>query len=197
MPFAALGRTVFSSFFVLIASTLRPVRLRAFALGFLMLPGFALAQSSPENKSLSWDFGVWAAGATGEENTNSFSEAQIFTAGISLGKALTPEIGSGWRRGRFVYGADFGPVFVQFTPRRISGIAFDPVILRWNSSVRRGRVAPFVELGGGAVHSSANFPAGNTSTFNFIARVGGGVQIATWHAQAFEIGCRWWHISNA
>jgi len=48
----------------------------------------------------SWDVGIWTAGATGEENTNSFTEAQIWTAGFFLGHGITGEIGRGWRRGR-------------------------------------------------------------------------------------------------
>jgi hypothetical protein len=161
---------------------------------FLIVP---LSAQSPELQSRPWDISIWAAGATGEENTNSFSEAQIWTAGVFVGKVLTDEIGGGWRRGRLEFGFDVAPLFVQFRPQRIYGEAFDPVILRWNSSLRRGRVAPFIELGGGAVRTPSNFPVGDTSNFNFIARGGGGVLISTKRAQAFEVGCRWWHISNA
>ena len=82
------------------------------------------------------------------------------------------------------------------TPQ-IHGIAFDPVILRWNSSLVLGRMAPYMELGGGAVHTGSNFPVGDTSTFNFIARGGAGILISTKRGEAFEVGCRWWHISNA
>lgn len=154
------------------------------------------AQSSPEIQNHSFDFSGWAAGATGEEGFNSFTESQIFTAGVFVGIPLTSEMGDSWYRGRLQYGADFIPVFVQLTPR-ISGIGFDPVILRWISSARRGRVVPFIELGGGGLHTNRNFPRGDTSTFNFMARGGGGVQIATTRSQALEIACRWWHISNA
>jgi len=171
------------------------------AWGLLMLApalvaASAQAQSLPEASRPKWDFSVWAAGATGEEDTNSFTKAQILSAGVFAGRA-TREIGKGWWRGRFEYAVDFIPVFVQFTPQRISGTAFDPIILRWASSLHRGRVAPFAELGGGALHTRLDFPAGDSSTFNFIARGGGGVLISTWHGQALELACRWWHISNA
>jgi len=174
-------------------------RLEVFGLLMLalaLLTEFARAQGLPEVSTPEWDFSAWAAGATGEENTNSFSEARILVAGVFAGRA-TREIGTGWRRGRFEYAVDFIPLFVQFSPRRISGTAFDPIILRWNSSLRRGRVSPFAELGGGALHTRVNFPAGDSSTFNFIARGGGGILIATRHGQAIELACRWWHISNA
>jgi len=151
------------------------------------------AESRPRN----WDISVWAAGATGEENTNAFTEAQILSAGVSVGRMLTGETGSGWRRGRLEFGFDLAPLFVQFAPQRIHGVEFDPVILRWNSSRQRRLIAPYIELGGGAVRTPSNFPVGDTSNFNFIARGGGGVLISTKRAQALEIGCRWWHISNA
>jgi hypothetical protein len=159
----------------------------------LVCPLFA---QTPESQRGPWDISLWAAGATGEEHTNSFSEAQIFTAGMFAGKMLS-EIGSGWRRGRIEVGTDIIPLFLQVTPQRIRGFALDPIILRWNSSLHRGRVAPYIELGGGALHTPSNFPAGDTSSLNFIARGGGGILISIRHARALEIGCRWWHISNA
>ena len=183
-----------------LSRSLRSLRFKAFALALLAtsaLNGFAHAQSNPEFQERAWDLSIWVSGATGEENANSFSEAQIFAAGVFVGHQLTGEIGHGWSRGRFEYAADFLPVFVQSTPHRISGTAFDPIILRWNSSLHRGRVSPFLELGGGGLHTHVNFPEGSTSTFNFTARVGGGILIAMRDAQALEITCRWWHISNA
>ena len=143
-----------------------------------------------------WDLGVWASGATGEEQTNGFSEAQILTAGVYAGRMLTGETGHGWRRGYLEYGFDLAPLFLQFSPHRIRGTAFDPVIFRWHSTLNR-RVAPFLELGGGGVRTTVDFPLADTSSFNFMARGGGGVQIGLTSRQAFEIGCRWWHISNA
>lgn len=166
------------------------------ALVLCLVVGRGWAQA-PEAQPRNFDFSVWAAGATGEENTNSFAEAQILTAGVFAGIPLTDEIGSGWRRGRAEFGFDFVPLFVQFTPQRVHGIAFDPIILRWNSSLHRGRVRPFIELGGGAVHTNLNFPAGDTSTFNFIARGGGGILMGAGRRQSLELACRWWHISNA
>jgi hypothetical protein len=151
------------------------------------------AQAPPRN----WDFSVWVAGETGEENSNSFSEAQILTGGFFVGKVLTGEIGSGWRRGRFEYGFDVIPLFRQFRPQRIYGGGFEPVILRWNSGLHRGHFTPYIELAGGALRTNSNLPAGDTSALNFTARGGGGIQISTKPRQSVEIGCRWSHISNA
>jgi lipid A 3-O-deacylase len=157
-----------------------------------------LAQRSAEtDQHPLWDFGVWTAGATGEEHTNSFAEAQVFTAGVFAGRVLTEEIGRGWRRGRFEYGVSLVPVFVHYSPERIWGGGFEPVVLRWNSSLLSVRIKPYIELAGGALRTNANLPTGNTSDFNFTARGGGGIRISTTRWQSLEIGCRWWHISNA
>ena len=164
----------------------------------LLLVRPVYAQSGlPEAQHRNWDFNVWVAGATGEENTNSFSEAQTLTAGVFVGKELTGEIGRGWRQGRFEYGFDIIPIFGQLRPRAIYGGGFEPVILRWNSSLHVGRVAPYIELAGGALRTNSNLPAGDTSNFNFTARGGGGIQIFTNRRRFAEIGCRWEHISNA
>jgi hypothetical protein len=160
-----------------------------------MASAMVYAQAS-EAENHKWDFSLWASGATGEEATNAFSEAQILTAGLYVGRAIAAEVGKSWYRGTFDYGFDIAPLFIQFQPQRVHGTAFDPLIFRWHSSLR-GKIAPFLELGGGAVHTTSNFPSGDTSSFNFLARGGGGVLISTRQTQAFEVACRWWHISNA
>jgi hypothetical protein len=164
----------------------------------LLLSRLAYAQGDTSgSEHRSWDFSVWVAGETGEENTNSFAEAQILTAGVVLGKELTGEIGSGWRKGRLEYGFGLIPFFRQFQPQANYGRGFEPVILRWNSSLRTRHISPYIELAGGAVKTNSNFPAGNTSNFNFTARGGGGIQVFTKPRQSLDIGCRWSHISNA
>ena len=169
------------------------------ALILLLISAFASAQegriSVPPNAG--WDIGIWAAGATGEENTNSFAEAQILTAGFAVGHSITGEIGSGWRRGGLEYLLDVSPLFRTYGNQRIHGTAFDPVILRWNSSLHSGRLAPYIELGGGAVATPVNLPPGNTSSFNFMARGGGGIHLFTRNRQLLDLGFGWWHISNA
>jgi hypothetical protein len=173
-------------------------RLTAPFLLLLLLGGPVSALDDlPAAQRLNWDVSVWVAGATGEENRNSFSEAQTLTAGVSVGKMLTGEIGSGWRRGRLEYGFDLIPVFRQFRPQTNYGRGFEPVILRWNSGLHTASVVPYIELAGGALRTNSNFPAGDTSKFNFTARGGGGVQIFAKRHQSVDIGCRWMHISNA
>src|SRR6516164_9096730 len=88
----------------------------ALLLLLLTVSGRARGQS-PEPANRNWDLGVWVAGATGEENRNSFAEAQIFSAGVSVGKVLTDEIGDGWRRGHLEYVFNLMAVFFHLTPQ--------------------------------------------------------------------------------
>jgi Lipid A 3-O-deacylase (PagL) len=154
------------------------------------------AQALPEGPGRSWDISVWIAGATGEENRNSFGETQIISSGVFVGKVMT-EIGSGWRRGKFEYGVDLVPVFVHLRPESLHGVGVEPIILRWNSGPHSRRVTPYIELAGGILRTSSNLPAGDTSDVNFTARGGGGIQILSAERQSLDIGCQWWHISNA
>jgi len=167
-----------------------------FLLFVLALARLAYSQAGLEAHR-SWDFSVWAAGETGEEHLNSFSEAQIFSTGMFAGKILTGEVGRGWRRGRFEYGINIIPVFRQVRPQSIYGGGVEPVILRWNSSLYAARVDPYIELAGGAIRTNTNLPTGNTSSFNFTARGGGGIQIFTRPRRSIDIACRWSHVSNA
>jgi hypothetical protein len=164
----------------------------------LILIGSSWAQDRlPQGQNRNWDFSVWMAAATGEENTNSFAEAQILSAGVFVGKTLTGEMGGGWRRGSLEYGFGLIPIFIHFKPEKLYGGGFEPVILRWNSSLHAGRVAPYIELAGGGVRSNSNLPPGDTSNFNFTARGSGGIQIFTAKRRSLDLACRWWHISNA
>jgi hypothetical protein len=167
---------------------------------FVLFPvsGLAQSQNSPPNQeNANLDFSVWVAGETGEETSNSFAQAQIWTAGVSAGIVLTDEIGKSWRRGRLEYAGDFVPVFETYGNQRTHGVGFDPVILRWNSALHVARVSPYIELSGGGVWTAANLPPGRTSNFNFMAKGGGGIYLRTQPRQAFDLGLHWSHISNA
>jgi hypothetical protein len=158
----------------------------------------ASAQSlQPSSGTVTWDFSVWAAAETGEEITNSFSESQIWSAGVFFGRMLTAETGRSWRRGRLEYAADVMPVFETYGNQHIHGFGFDPVILRWNSAIHTARISPYIELAGGGVFTNANLPPENTSTFNFTPKGGGGFYIRTRRNQCVDVALRWSHISNA
>jgi hypothetical protein len=165
-------------------------------ISFVTVPSYA--QIAPQgSEDTKWDFSVWAAGETGEEITNSFSESQIWSAGVFFGRILTDEKGKSWRRGKLEYAFDVMPLFETTGNQHVHGFGFDPVILRWNSALHTARVSPYIELAGGGVFTNANLPPGNTSSFNFTAKGGGGLYLRTRHKQCVDIGLRWSHISNA
>lgn len=168
----------------------------AFIVLLISAPAYSQVRG-PETEHAKWDLGVWVAGETGEEITNSFAEAQIWSAGILAGRMLTDEVGHGWRRGRLEFACDVMPVFETYGNQRTHGFGFDPVILRWNSALRKNRISPYIELSGGAVSTPVNLPPGNTSSFNFMAKGGGGIYYRARVRQAFDVGVHWSHISNA
>ncbi|MGA8621108.1 MAG: acyloxyacyl hydrolase [Candidatus Sulfotelmatobacter sp.] len=151
----------------------------------------------PDPQNAKWDLSVWVAGATGEEVTNSFGEAQIWSAGLFLGRMITGKHGKSWRRGNLEYAADLVPVFETYGNQHVHGYGFDPVILRWNSALQTARVSPYLELAGGGLITNSNLPPGNTSSFNFTPKGGGGIYVRTRGRQSFDVGLRWSHISNA
>jgi len=164
---------------------------------FEIVPLCLSQNAIPESEPRPWDFAIWVAGATGKELTDSFAEGQILTAGFGVEKVITDELGDGWRRGQLAYGGNVFPVFVQLRPGRPYGFAIEPVILRWNSSWHTSKWSPYIELAGGGVFTNTNIPAGDTSNFNFTARLGGGIQIRSGSREALDLSCRWLHVSNA
>jgi hypothetical protein len=168
-------------------------------LAMLVLVSAAPAQERkpPPERTWKWDVEAWIAGATGEETTNSFAEAQLWTAGVLLGRTITGEVGRHFWRGRWEYGVGLVPVFVQSRTQTVYGGEFEPVILRWNSSRHIGRVLPYIEMGGGGLATTANLPPGNTSSFNFTARAGAGIQVFVRNRRSVDLGCGWFHASNA
>src|SRR5262249_52682877 len=158
----------------------------------LVLPSAAVAQESARN----WDLAVWTAGSTGEELTNSFGEAQLWSTGVFVGRMVTPEIGQRWRRGRLECGLNIIPVLVQARAQLLYGGGFEPLVFRWNSDIRLKGTHPYFELAGGALRTTGNLPSGNTSSFNFTAKGGGGLYVPM-HEHIWDFGIRWSHISNA
>jgi hypothetical protein len=166
-------------------------------LTFMISGKVANAEDAPHTDAR-WDVRVWVGGATGEETSNSFAQAQISTAGVFVGRFVTGEFGGGWKRGRLEYGVNLIPVFVQSRIQTTYGGGFEPVVLRWTSIRLLGPVTPYIELAGGSVITNANLPPGRkTSSFNFTARGGGGILIFNDGRRSLDVGCHWMHASNA
>src|SRR6266851_98840 len=68
--------------------------------------------------------------------------------------------------GTFEYAVDAVPAFVVFQrTNNTYGVGINPVNLKWNFETR-GRVVPYLELGGGTLFTTQNVPPG-TSKVNF------------------------------
>jgi hypothetical protein len=78
----------------------------------------------------------------------------------------------------------------------VYGGGFDPLVLRWNFR-RARRLARYAEVVGGAVITTSNVPLGDTSAFNFVAKVILGGQIRIAERQSLDLGVGYWHLSNA
>lgn len=163
----------------------------------LTCTGWAQEGAAPHVPTGAWDIGVWTAGATGEENTNSWAEAQVWDAAFFLGRTMDHEVGGGWRRGIPEYGFNLIPFFVTSRSQTVHGGGFEPIVFRWNSAYGARRISPYIELAGGAVFTNANLPPGNTSSVNFTARAGAGIQLFARKRRSLDLACHWSHISNA
>lgn len=119
----------------------------------------------------------------------------IWTVGARYGWILTDAHGPGVLRGRFEYAVDALPVLVAFQPGgKAYGVGFNPWIMKWNF-VTRGRVSPYIELGGGVVVTTRQVPLG-ANTFNFTPSGAIGVTLlrGKYH---WSIDFRYFHVSDA
>jgi len=160
----------------------------------VLLTGFASplrAQDGPETDGNEVEF--WTTGGHG--TTGIARHTGIWTAGFRYGWVITAPHGPGFLRGRFEYAVDAVPVFVPFQPSNTAyGAAVNPFGLIWNFDTH-GRVVPYIELGGGALFTNTQVPAG-TSRINFTTAGAVGMHFlkgkVTWTADV-----RFMHISNA
>jgi len=161
-----------------------------------MLSVSALAQSLPSDslEQRAWELALWTAG--GHSVSGGTGDTGVWDAGVRVGKVLTAEHGSGLLRGNLEYAVDFIPAYLLVFPSRTSYAGgFDPFMLKWNFT-SGGKVAPYLELGGGVLISRDNVPPG-TSNVNFMPQASFGVQIFTREKRAISIAAKYVHISNA
>ena len=151
----------------------------------------ALAQEGPEKGG--HEVQVWAAG--GHSVSGGTGNTGVFNGGLRYGWVLTDPHGPGFLKGRFEYAVDAVPVFLVFQPANTAyGFGVNPLGLKWNF-VSRGSIAPYFELGGGALFTSHNVPTG-TSSINFTS----GAALGFHHLgdkMNWSLDVRYIHISNA
>ncbi len=167
----------------------------------LMMCGVAAAQDSTAQqlpaaslKKGAWEFAVSGSGGTGLAGA---SNTQFMYAGARIGRILSGEHFSGWRRGNFEWAADFLPVYAVLTPQgTVHGSSFKPVIWQWNFTSGR-RIAPYIAIAGGVLFTTHDLPPGNTSRVNFTPQGAFGAHIFFRRGRALLVEGAIVHHSNA
>jgi lipid A 3-O-deacylase len=151
------------------------------------MPSDALAKNT-------WDLGFFTGGGTGLGHN--FNTRFVY-AGGRVGRILTKEHLSGWLRGNFEWAVDVMPLYTVFPPNRaVYGGSFKPAVWQWNFTSGK-KVAPYVDIAGGVLFSTANLPPGNTSDVNFTPQVGLGANFFIKRGQALRLEGAFVHHSSS
>jgi len=160
-------------------------------LAWFALQQLAMAQSPVQRHSTEW--AVMSGGAVdlpGGARGGSFWAMQL-----RWGRVLTNPHGPGLLRGTLEYAFEIVPAMVLRQSGTVFGGGFNPLVLQYNFSAKQ-RVVPFIQLGGGMLFTTRDFPAG-TSSFNFTPQGGIGAYWVRSERTAMVLGVRFHHISNA
>ena len=128
-----------------------------------------------------WEFGPIVQGGKGV--TDQRDDFKFISAGVHLGKVLTPELGKGVLRGNFEYAGELFPFWQSYTPKFVrvkcvpapapvaftcsapytvggtfSGVTVTPIILRWNFTSGH-RIMPWIQGAGGVLWTNHKYPA--------------------------------------
>ena len=157
----------------------------------MLLCGTVLAQAGPERGAT--ELQVWPAG--GHSVAGGHGSTGIWDVGLRYGWVLTDGHGPGFLKGRFEYALDAVPLYLIFQPANTAyGAGLNPANLKWNFA-KRGRFAPYIELGGGVLFTTHDVPS-RTSTVNFTPSAAFGTHFLG-ERMAWTLEGRYLHISNA
>ncbi|MGH9531020.1 MAG: acyloxyacyl hydrolase [Terriglobales bacterium] len=161
----------------------------------LLLAPACWAQGLPSTSLTkgTWEFGVWGGGGTGFRGST--SDTRFTSFGFRIGRVMTGEYGSGWRRGNLELAADVMPVYLVFQNQTVYGGGVTTPIFRWNFTSRQ-KVAPFFEAGGGLLYTTSSVPPG-TSRINFTPQGAFGFNVFTRERRSISFDARYAHISSA
>jgi hypothetical protein len=164
---------------------------RLIAVAVLLLSSVAWAQNRPEDGGR--EIQVWTGG--GPSVPGGTSDTSVWNVGLRYGWILTRPHGPGFLKGRFEYAVDVVPVFMVFQRYNTAyGAGFSPLGLKWDFAAR-GRIEPYLELGGGTLFTNHQVPIG-TSSVNFTPSAALGMHLLD-DKYAFSVELRYLHISNA
>ena len=164
---------------------------RLIAVALLLMGSVAWAQNRPEDGGR--EIQVWTGG--GPSVPGGTSDTSVWNVGLRYGWILTRPHGPGFLKGRFEYAVDVVPVFMVFQRYNTAyGAGFSPLGLKWDFAAR-GRIEPYLELGGGTLFTNHQVPIG-TSSVNFTPSAALGMHLLD-DKYAFSVELRYLHISNA
>jgi lipid A 3-O-deacylase len=164
---------------------------RVIAIALLLMSSVAWAQNRPEDGGR--EVQIWTGG--GPSVPGGTSDTSVWNVGLRYGWILTRPHGPGFLKGRFEYAVDLVPVFTVFQRYNTAyGAGFNPLGLKWDFAAR-GRIEPYLELGGGTLFTNHQVPIG-TSAVNFTPSAALGMHVLD-DKYAFSVEVRYLHISNA
>jgi lipid A 3-O-deacylase len=164
---------------------------RLIAVALFLMSTVAWAQNRPEDGGR--EVQVWTGG--GPSVPGGTSDTSVWNVGVRYGWILTRPHGPGFLKGRFEYAVDAVPVFMVFQRYNTAyGAGFNPLGLKWDFAAR-GRIEPYLELGGGTLFTNHQVPIG-TSAVNFTPSAALGMHVLD-DKYAFSVELRYLHISNA
>ena len=164
---------------------------RLIAVALLLMSSVTWAQNRPEDGGR--EIQVWTGG--GPSVPGGTSDTSVWNVGVRYGWILTRPHGPGFLKGRFEYAVDLVPVFTVFQRYNTAyGAGFNPLGLKWDFAAR-GRIEPYLELGGGTLFTNHQVPIG-TSAVNFTPSAALGMHVLD-DKYAFSVELRYLHISNA
>ena len=165
-----------------------------FAFSFVIaVAGLGFGQAEPGPEEGGNEVQVWAGG--GHSVPGGTRRTGVFDAGLRYGWVITGPHLPGILRGRFEYAVDAVPAYLIFQPVNTAyGVGFNPLGLKWDFE-RRGRLTPYLELGGGVLFSNHNIPT-YTNKVNFSPSAAFGTHILG-EKYNWSVEVRYMHISNA
>ena len=155
-------------------------------------PGAAATAPNPIQLTNEW---MVAAGVSTSVNLFESTAGRNYAVQtVGWARDLTRELAPGPLRGRFAWGVEATPLFVQFNPSSIYGVGVAPVIWRWNFTPHP-KWSAFAELSMGGLWTADPIPE-ETSRINFSAHWGGGVRLWPRGRHAVLLAYRFQHFSN-
>jgi len=140
-----------------------------------------------QNKS--WEYGPFVNYGNGVSNRSDF---RFLSAGVQVGKPITPVLHAGILTGQFEFGSNLMPLWQAYTPAphqqvytclepggetvsctlpvgggTFRGVSLTPVIFRWNFLTKSQRIQPWFQGAGGLIYTTHKFPPNYMGTATY------------------------------